>query len=113
MDSNVLTLVAILLPLSSMWAASSTEGNAQASPPKARRQKRFGSFKSSSTARYTEKKSLSGAFSRSDANWTGPTASPTATPQHDCFQDAGVDLEAQEMAGLRVTRNGGIGHVLR
>ena len=101
MDSNVLTLVAIFLPLSAIWASASVDSNTQPPVPAAGRLKFFTTSKS--TGHYTEKKSLSGAMSSTTGTSTRISASPLSSPKYEDFNECDIDLEAQGMTGPRIT----------
>ncbi|MCJ1472700.1 hypothetical protein MMC13_001349 [Lambiella insularis] len=94
MDSNVLTLVSIFLPLSSMWAASSTGGSAQAPTPLGGQRKYLSTIRSSIASRFSEKKPLRTSLSPVKGSPRTST-SPLPTPALEVFRQVDLDLEKQ------------------
>ena len=104
MDSNVLTLVSIFLPLSSIWASSSVDGLAQSPPGSENHRKVFGSYASGSTGLNTDHKATNGPLSPSSSAYGQIGNSSIANPKTSRYQDTHADLEAQDLAAVRVER---------
>ena len=97
--SNVLTLVAIFLPLSSMWASSSVDGRTQASlEPQGPRKYLISSYKTNSTNDSTDRKPFNSPLSPADSELTRVNHSSSTTPVHNRFGNGIVDIEAQALA---------------
>ena len=102
MDSNVLTLVAIFLPLSSLWASSNVDGRTQASSePQAARKYVGSSYKTDSAGQSMDRKPFNSPLSPADSELTRVNHSPSTSPLHNRFGTAMVDLEAQGSLGAK------------
>lgn len=94
MDSNVLTLVSIFLPLSSMWAASSTGGHTQTLTPLGGRRNFLSSFRSSIASRFFEKKPSSTPINPREGD-SRESATTLTSPALERFRQVDLDLEKQ------------------
>ncbi|KAI9705094.1 MAG: hypothetical protein M1836_006877 [Candelina mexicana] len=95
MGSNVLTLVAIFLPLSSMWASFSIDAPSQASSSPDSHRKIFGSYSSGSTHIGSASKPFSSTPSPTDTTFTQTNNSPNSSPVTATARNDENDLEAQ------------------
>lgn len=96
MDSNVLTLVSIFLPLSSMWAASSIDGRAPSfTGPRVPGKSFNNTYKTNSTGPLANQRVINGPVSPSNSTGTRTNDSSLLSPLEDHFQKDFVDLEAQ------------------
>ena len=102
MDSNILTLLSIFLPLSSMWASSTTDGAPAPSPKSKVRQKLLDSYASGSTGKTGTRKPSHGSLSSAGNTKTPSGDSPLSSPSDSSYQDGIMDLEAQNLASIRV-----------
>ena len=93
MDSNVLTLVAIFLPLSSIWASSSGIGRAPATVESERQPNYFNSFTGSARPLVDYKTSKAPLSPTNTA--TTRISSSLPSPANPTQQDMYLDLEAQ------------------
>ncbi|MCJ1224557.1 hypothetical protein MMC12_001202 [Toensbergia leucococca] len=103
MSSNVLTLVSIFLPLSSLWASASLRSNSPAlkSPEPTRHPRLLSSFVSGSTGPFAHGKALDAQLSPSHTatTTTAINNSPLSSPCKTCHTDTYSDLEAQNAVG--------------
>ncbi|KAI9709819.1 MAG: hypothetical protein M1812_007611 [Candelaria pacifica] len=95
MGSNVLTLVAIFLPLSSMWASFSVENSSQASSSPDSHRKFLGSYSSGSTSTGSTSKPPNGTPSPTDTTFTHTSHTALPSPITATARDEEKDLEAQ------------------
>ncbi|KAI9751653.1 MAG: hypothetical protein M1835_001192 [Candelina submexicana] len=95
MGSNVLTLVAIFLPLSSMWASFSIDAPSQASSSPESHRKIFGSYSSGSTHIGSASKPFSSTPSPTDTTFAQTNNSPLSSPVTATARNDENDLEAQ------------------
>ncbi|KAI9844993.1 MAG: hypothetical protein M1837_005137 [Sclerophora amabilis] len=107
LGTNVLTLAAIFLPLSSMWASASLDGQSQVSGSPNAQQKLFGSYGSGSNGPARSKRGGNGPTSPAHTTLTHGSSSPLVTPNRAEMQSVDRDLEAQGL-GIRVDRTFGI-----
>ena len=107
MDSNVLTVVSIFLPLSSMWAASSIDTSSQISPRPEAHKKFVPSYASGSTAS-AERNASYGPLSPSKSADNRTASSSLPSPANSHFQGILGDLEAQDLATTRVVNTLGV-----
>ncbi|KAL8770636.1 MAG: hypothetical protein Q9209_003704 [Squamulea sp. 1 TL-2023] len=106
MDSNVLTLVTIFLPLSSLWASASLDYRKKPSAKPDFHGKVLGSNGSSTTGPLVNEKSLAGPLSPTDTATSISSCSNPPSPSNARDQGLNVDLEAQKMVELGFRRNG-------
>ncbi|KAI4118498.1 MAG: hypothetical protein LQ338_007395 [Usnochroma carphineum] len=95
MDSNVLSLVTIFLPLSSLWASSSVDYRRRDSPRSKTQGPLLGSDGTARTGPLIGEKFLHGPLSPSATATTRPSHSNSPSPTKPHSQNAFVDLEAQ------------------
>lgn len=103
MGSNVLTLVAIFLPLSSIWASSTVDSHQQQQSPSTPsfRRKLFGSYTSRSSGPFADRKAFGGPLSpTSDTATTRVSNSSLPSPVKSDPQHVYSDLEAQGQLGV-------------
>lgn len=93
MDSNVLTLVAIFLPLSSIWASSSGTGRTQAIVESDQQPNYYNSFTGSARPLVDYKNPKAPSSPTNTA--TTRISSSLPSPAHPTQQDMYLDLEAQ------------------
>lgn len=93
MDSNVLTLVAIFLPLSSIWASSSSIGRPPAPVESDQQPNYFNSFTGSARplVHYKNSKAPSSPSNTATTRISSSLPSPANPTQQDMY----LDLEAQ------------------
>ncbi|MCJ1234996.1 hypothetical protein MMC14_002960 [Varicellaria rhodocarpa] len=102
MDSNVLTLVSIFLPLSSLWAASSTDGRSQQQAPLPQIQGRCLDNKGHKSNPSFSGKSGKELLTPSTTAGIRTIPSPPPSPSKElCPYDTCVDLEAQNEKSIR------------
>ncbi|KAI4231535.1 MAG: hypothetical protein LQ349_005551 [Xanthoria aureola] len=104
MDSNVLTLVTIFMPLSSLWASASLDYRKQSTgKPKFHGGILLGSNGTASTGPLVDKKCLVGPLSPSETATSSSSQSNPPSPSNIRDQGVNVDLESQKMVvrGLR------------
>ena len=104
MDSNVLTLVTIFMPLSSLWASASLDYRKQSTgKPKFHGGILLGSNGTASTGPLVDKKRLVGPLSPSETATSSSSQSNPPSPSNIRDQGVNVDLESQKMVvrGLR------------
>ncbi|KAL8717033.1 MAG: hypothetical protein Q9225_005688 [Loekoesia sp. 1 TL-2023] len=96
MDSNVLSLVTIFLPLSSLWASASVDNRKRSSEKPKIHGKLLGSNGTATTGPLVDDKFLVGPLSPSETatTRTGHSSPPSLTNTHDHHID--FDLEAQK-----------------
>ncbi|KAI9880515.1 MAG: hypothetical protein M1830_002555 [Pleopsidium flavum] len=94
MGSNVLTLVAIFLPLSSIWASSSIDSHHRGSTNPDFPRKLFGSYASGSTGPLVDRKTFNGRLSPAETTNTRISNSSLPSPANAGQHNAYSDLEA-------------------
>lgn len=99
MDSNVLTLVAIFLPLSSIWASSSGTGRTPTSVESDRQPNSFNSFTGSARP-LVDYKAAKVPLSPTNTAKTRLSSS-LPSPANPAQQDMYLDLEAQGLEERR------------
>ena len=99
MSSQVLTLVSIFLPLSSLWASASIGNRSQASSEGMKlRQKLFSGSSMGSSGPLVNGKAFHGPLSPASTARSGTSNATLAAPTQLTFQDiVGRDLEAQAL----------------
>ncbi|KAI9819728.1 MAG: hypothetical protein M1832_003962 [Thelocarpon impressellum] len=105
-STAVLTLVAIFLPLSSLWAAAALDGTLPPTTlPKSGQRKLMGSYASGSTAVCTERKGSEAMLSQAGKSPDSPVGSGGATRQNSRpgEEKEDYDIEAQDV--VRVHRS--------
>ncbi len=101
MGSNVLTLVAIFLPLSSIWASSTVDSPQQNPSTPSFRRKLFGSYTSASSGPFADRKALAGPLSPASDAATARVSNPSLpSPARSDPQHIYSDLEAQGHLGV-------------
>ncbi|KAI9813479.1 MAG: hypothetical protein M1827_004155 [Pycnora praestabilis] len=102
LGTNVLTLVAIFLPLSSMWASSSLGDHAEAPRTPTSHRKLFGSYASNSSAQYRDRKASNGPLSPADTDTTRVSDSILLSGTDSGTKGTEADIEAQVLDGVRI-----------
>lgn len=101
MGSNVLTLVAIFLPLSSIWASSTVDTQPPNPPNPSFRRKLFGSYTSASSGPLADRKAFGGPLSpTSDTATTHVSNGSLPSPARSDQQHVYSDLEGQGHLGV-------------
>ncbi|KAL8730940.1 MAG: hypothetical protein Q9166_003730 [cf. Caloplaca sp. 2 TL-2023] len=98
MDSNVLTLVTIFLPLSSLWASASLNHRKKPSTESRFHGQSLGSNGNVSTGPLIDEKLLIAPLSPSETATSRPSHSNPPSPTNNRDQNQHVDLEAQKVA---------------
>lgn len=106
MDSNVLTLVTIFLPLSSLWASASLDQRKKPSPGKKFQGKLLGRNGTATTGPFVDEKSLLGPLSPANTAASVSSQSDPPSPSNTHDQHGFVDLEAQKVIELGFQRAG-------
>ncbi|KAL8844942.1 MAG: hypothetical protein Q9176_000614 [Flavoplaca citrina] len=106
MDSNVLTLVTIFLPLSSLWASASLDYRRKSSKQPKLHENLLDSNGTASTGPLINEKLLIGPLSPSETATSRSSQSNPPSPNNIRDQGMHVDLEAQHMASPDLRRNG-------
>jgi len=95
MSSNVLTLVTIFLPLSSLWASANVSSRSQPSNTLNLRQNLFGSAHTGSSRPLVNEKALNGSLSPTNTEVTRASKRSTISPGGHL--DFYRDLESHEL----------------
>ncbi|KAL8910466.1 MAG: hypothetical protein Q9171_004217 [Xanthocarpia ochracea] len=106
MDANVLTLVTIFLPLSSLWASASLDYRKKSSAKPIFHGKLLGSYGTATTGPLVGGKFLIGPLSPSETATSRSSQSPPPSPSNAHDQGIHLDLEAQKMAELGFRHEG-------
>ncbi|KAL8951257.1 MAG: hypothetical protein Q9222_002759 [Ikaeria aurantiellina] len=106
MDANVVSLVTIFLPLSSLWASASVDNRRKERSEARSHGKLLGSHGSAFTGPLIGEKFLVGAPSPSDTTTSTSNSSNPASPTKTGNTTNYLDLEAQKIAELDNMRHG-------